>query len=82
MSLQKRAYEQVFGKGEMKGRLSVPMPFFSSSEIAKLDSMWKPETMPLILQNVNGSIDVATARRTPVNEDGVRFIFNVARTEL
>jgi hypothetical protein len=82
MSLQKRAYEEVFGKGSMKGRISVPMPFFTDSEISKLDSLWKDETMPILLQNVKGSIDVATARRAQVNEAGDRFVFNVARTEI
>ena len=78
MSLQKQAYEKVFGKGDMKGRLSVPMPFFSDGKIQLMDANWTEGYMPILLQNVGGKIDVASGKRH--SEDS--FNFDVERTEL
>jgi hypothetical protein len=78
MSLQKQAYEKVFGKGNMKGRLSVPMPFFSDRKISSIDANWTEGYMPILLQNVGGKIDVASGKR---NSEEL-FTFDVERTEL
>ncbi len=78
MSLQKEAYENVFGKGDMKGRLSVPMPFFSELAIQSMDANWTEGYMPILLQNVDKKIDVASGKRNSENS----FTFDVERTEI
>ena len=83
MSLQKQAYEKVFGKGDtdMKGRLSLPMPFFNENEIGKLDADFNPDkmnaNMPFMLQNVNGVITGAT-----ISIEGDIYLSTLFQSEL
>ena len=78
MSLQKQAYEKVFGQGKMKGRLSVQMPFFSAEKISIMDANWTEGYMPILLQNVLCNIDAASGKRN--SQDS--FTFDVQRIEL
>tara|TARA_R110000751_G_scaffold12047_1_gene41462 strand:+ start:1870 stop:2100 length:231 start_codon:yes stop_codon:yes gene_type:complete len=69
MSLENEAYERVYGttSEKLKGRPSVPMPFFSTLEIGNSEGR-----TPILLQNLGGEQIIAS---TGLRVDDYEFDF-------